>query len=393
MRDIKQSNESMMAAKRKLWTEERMQAAVESIKEGKGLRQTARLYNVPVETLRRRVNGSVSMGCRPGPATILTDEEEDRLCKYIIQMADMGFGLTTEDIMSIAFKIAEKSHRKHPFSNGMAGRGWFEGFKSRHPQLRIRKPQPLSYCRALCSNKETIEEFFAKLGSIYGRLNLILKPMLVYNVDETGLSVVHSPLKVVAQVGHNVYSLTSGERGKTHTVVSCVSASGQALPPMLIYPRKKCVPEHFKKGAVPNTLFSNSGNGWINTDLYLEWFKFFVANIRPVLLIQDGHGSHVSIELIELARAHNIHLLCLPAHTTHVLQPLDVAVFKSFKSHFAKTCRKYMSNNPGRVITTEAIAALVGEAWPQSMTPINILSGFRRREYILSILAKLVIVS
>ena len=168
--------------------------------------------------------------------------------------------------------------------------------------------------------------------------------MLVYNVDETGLSVVHSPSKVVAQVGRNVYSLTSGERGKTHTVVSCVSASGQALPPMLIYPRKKCVPEHFKKGAVPNTLFSNSGNGWINTDLYLEWFKFFVANIRPVLLIQDGHGSHVSIELIELARAHNIHLLCLPAHTTHVLQPLDVAVFKSFKSHFAKTCRKYMSN-------------------------------------------------
>ena len=158
-------------------------------------------------------------------------------------------------------------------------------------------------------------------------------------------------------------------------------ASGQALPPMLIYPRKKCVPEHFKKGAVPNTLFSNSGNGWINTDLYLKWFNFFVANIpptRPVLLIQDGHGSHVSIELIELARAHNIHLLCLPAHTTHVLQPLNVAVFKSFKSHFAKTCCKYMSNNPGCVITTEAIAALVGEAWPQSMTPINILSGFRK---------------
>ena len=128
--------------------------------------------------------------------------------------------------------------------------------------------------------------------------------MLVYNVDETGLSVVHNPSKVVAQVGHshNVYSLTSGEKGKTHTVLSCVSASGQA---MLICPRKKFVPEHFKKGAVPNTLFSNSGNGWINTDLYLKWFKFFVANIppaRPVLLIQDGYESHVSIELVELER-------------------------------------------------------------------------------------------
>ena len=107
--------------------------------------------------------------------------------------------------------------------------------------------------------------------------------MLVYNVDETGLSVVHNPSKVVAQVGHshNVYSLTSGGKGKTHTVLSCVSASGQA---MLICPRKKFVPEHFKKGAVPNTLFSNSGNGWINTDLYLKWFKFFVANIPQHVL-------------------------------------------------------------------------------------------------------------
>ena len=52
-------------------------------------------------------------------------------------MADMGFGLTTEDIRSIAFKIAEKSHRKHHFSNEMAGQGWFEGLKSRHPQLCI----------------------------------------------------------------------------------------------------------------------------------------------------------------------------------------------------------------------------------------------------------------
>ena len=66
--------------------------------------------------------------------------------------------------------------------------------------------------------------------------------------------------------------------------------------------------------------------------MYLEWFKFFLDNIpsaRPVLLIQDGHASHLSIELIELARANEV---CLPAHTTHVLQPLDVKV----SSHFVQ---------------------------------------------------------
>ena len=54
--------------------------------------------------------------------------------------------------------------------------------------------------------------------------------MLVYNVDETGISIVHKQGKVLAQLGqHHVYSITSAEKGKTHTVVSCVSAAGQVL--------------------------------------------------------------------------------------------------------------------------------------------------------------------
>ena len=34
--------------------------------------------------------------------------------------------------------------------------------------------------------------------------------------------------------------------------------------------------------------------------------------------------------------------------------------------------------HPGRVITTDVIASLVGEAWPNSITPLNIMSGFRK---------------
>ena len=106
--------------------------------------------------------------------------------------------------------------------------------------------------------------------------------MQVYNCDETGVSIVHKPGKVIAELGHyNVYAITSAERGKTHTIVSCVSASGYNLPPMMIYPRKKSVLENFKVGAIPNTLFANSKNGWINQDLFLQWFDFFLHNIPP----------------------------------------------------------------------------------------------------------------
>ena len=229
---------------------------------------------------------------------------------------------------------------------------------------------------------ETITDLFGKLGAIYGRLNLISKPMQVYNCDETGVSVVHKPGKVVAELGRrNVYAITSGEKGKTHTVLSCASASGFVLPPMMIYPRKQLPPANFCEGAIAHTLFVSSSNGWINSDLFLQWFEFFLQHIPPtwpVLLIMDGHGSHMSIDLIELARSNGVHILCLPSHTTHVLQPLDMGVFKSFKSHFSKACSKYLAANPGRVITSNKLASLVAEAWPQSHTPLNVMSGFKK---------------
>ena len=54
---------------------------------------------------------------------------------------------------------------------------------------------------------------------------LLSKPMNVYNVDESGVTIVHRPGRVVAELGRrNVYAVTSAERGKTHTILACVSA-------------------------------------------------------------------------------------------------------------------------------------------------------------------------
>ena len=150
--------------------------------------------------------------------------------------------------------------------------------------------------------------------------------MLIYNCDETGISIVHKPGKVVTEMGRrNMYALTTAERGKTHTVLACVSASGYVLPPMIIYPRKKCVTESLKEGGIPDTFFATSESEWINSELYLEccYFLEHIPPTRPALLLKDGHTSHTSIEVIELARTNNVHILCVPTHTTHVLQPLD----------------------------------------------------------------------
>lgn len=118
----------MSGTKRKQWSCESMEAAKSVNEEGMGLRQSARLYNVPVETLRRRVTGSVELDCRPGPSTVLTAEEETKLAEYVVQMADMGFGLSREDFQTMAFRIVDKIGRPHPFQNGLAGPKWLSGF-------------------------------------------------------------------------------------------------------------------------------------------------------------------------------------------------------------------------------------------------------------------------
>ena len=192
-----------------------MKEAVAFVQDGNPLRHAARLYNVPVETIRRWFNGTVTLDCKPGLATILTKEEEQCLVEYIVEMADRGFGLQSEDIMRTAFTIVERSGRPHPFRNDMAVEGGSKhsGNVTQRFLFAPRKLSPTPELLVLVSLLLMI--FFAKLGELYGRLNLITKPMQVYNLDETGVCVVHKPGKVFSAVGRkHVYCIISGEKGR-----------------------------------------------------------------------------------------------------------------------------------------------------------------------------------
>jgi hypothetical protein len=94
----------------------------------------------------------------------------------------------------------------------------------RHPQLRLRKPQPTS---AATANGFTPEDVL-KLFDIYEPLleKIQFSPHRLYNSDETGLSVVqHKVCRVVSPKGkRQIAALASAERGSLVTVVTCMSA-------------------------------------------------------------------------------------------------------------------------------------------------------------------------
>ena len=59
-----------------------------------------------------------------------------------------------------------------------------------------------------------------------------------------------------------------------------------------------------------------------------------------VLLVFDGHGSHLTDELFDLGTKYKIDFYLLPAHTTHKLQPLDVGCFGPMQKKFVERCEE-----------------------------------------------------
>lgn len=143
----------------------------------------------------------------------------------------------------------------------------------------------------------------------------------------------------------------------------CTSSSGTALPPMIIYPGT-FPGGQYRLGGPDDTLYARSCSGWFDSELFLDWFRnfFFLYSVpkRPLVLVVDGHESLKNMNLIDCARKIII-LLCLPPHTTHALQPLGVAIFKSLKSHSSRTWRAWCFTKKNFIVTKRDFARAAKE--------------------------------
>lgn len=134
--------------------------------------------------------------------------------------------------------------------------------------------------------------------------------------------------------------MTSAERGTLTTTCYIVNALGNALPPVIIFPRF-----HFKQHMVAEAPTGSLGlatpSGWMNSELFVKTMQYFInysssSNDNPSLLIYDNHESHICIEALNLAKENGVTVLTMPPHSTGKLQPLDVGIFGPFKTAYNK---------------------------------------------------------
>ena len=148
---------------------------------------------------------------------------------------------------------------------------------------------------------------------------------------------------------------------------------------MVIYDRKT-IDRDMVKDEIPGTLYGLSSNGWIDQELFHQWFNHFLQyapQARPLLLLMDGHSTHYCPESILSASSQQVVLFVLPPNTTHLAQPLDKGCYGPLKIEWRKVCHEYITNNPGRVVTRHSFSELFAKAWMRSMTVKNIVSAFR----------------
>ena len=131
----------------------------------------------------------------------------------------------------------------------------------------------------------------------------------------------------------NAYRVTCGAGRDNTTVLAVASASGSVLDPLIVFSGKHLQSTWRDEKALPGSWYGISDSGWMTTDVFSNWIEKS-ANLvteRPLLLLYDGHLTHVSVAFIELAMKQNIIILKFPSHVADVQQPLDVACYAPLK--------------------------------------------------------------
>ena len=84
----------------------------------------------------------------------------------------------------------------------------------------------------------------------------------------------------------------------------------------------------------------------MTTEIFAVWFDLFRQHVieRPLLLIFDGHLTHISVAVFEKAIREGIHIVKLPPHVTDKLLPLDVTCFSPPKGYWEKSLDNFVSS-------------------------------------------------
>ena len=109
------------------------------------------------------------------------------------------------------------------------------------------------------------------------------------------------------------------------TSIECINASGVTLLPCLIFKAKNTNSSWLPDETPSDWMHATSNSAWTSDALGLEWLEHcFIPKTcrndrKRILLLIDGHSSHLTSKFIARCIGASIDLIKLPPHTSHRL--------------------------------------------------------------------------
>ncbi|CAH0549892.1 unnamed protein product [Brassicogethes aeneus] len=376
--------------KRKMfaYSQDGLRRALIQIQEnGMGIREASREFAVPKTTLQDRLKGKVpEIPMKTGPPPRLTVAGENEIVQWLINIAKCGFPIRKIDLISTVQKILKDCGKETLFKDGKPGQKWYLNFLRRHPEISLREAETITKARALIT-EESIRLWFRNLRMYLTQNNcidILDDPSRILNGDESGFPLCPKTGKVLGPRGYkNLYKIKTGSDKENVTVL--VQGSHQQNETK--FPDFSRPPKAIVENMPPSWVLGKSESGWMRSDVFFEYIandfnKWVDENKlkRPILLLVDGHRSHMSLPFSQFCDANKIILYALPPNTTHMLQPADVSVFRPLKQQWKNTVAQWQSEpeNLNRSITKVNFCPVFNEALKSSDMTISIKNGFKR---------------
>ena len=315
--------------------EESIQAAIRDFNAGvfTSQRSAAKAYNIPQATFSARIRGIQNSQTSHVYQQRLTPEQEDYLVQWILEEDARAFPPSHARTREMASRILKMNGDHKPI-----GKHWIAAFLKRNPRVASVIGRKIEAARAEGATPAQIRAFLELYEQL--RVELGIQAEDIWNMDETGKALgVCANTRVLASSQKKKAYYQSPENREWASIIECVSATGKKLRPVVIFKGKNLQSTWFPS-TIPDWLYTTSENGWTSNAIGAEWLqRVFLPDTAPSqdrwrMLILDGHGSHVDLEFLWICKQNKVRLLFLPAHSSHVLQPLDLSVFSVVKRFY-----------------------------------------------------------
>lgn len=190
-------------------------------------------------TLRRRLHGGLTQSQSHEMQQILTNTEEATLVRWIKQYTITGTPITNslkefaQNLRAARVMNASKSITFSPQIDQINHK-WVYRFQNRHPEVGSIYARQLEHARRDGASYEHVERWFNAVASKVEEH--AYEPSNMWNMDESGFGIgEEQAIKVLVYLDKNIkYNVIAGKQ-EWVTDVECMSAAGEALPPLLIF--------------------------------------------------------------------------------------------------------------------------------------------------------------